>query len=147
MAKLDVWLNIAVRHLSKEAAGTVRREIREHFDAERERALNDGVGAEEAEFIALQALGDPQIANCEYRKVLLTSSEAALLRQSNFEARMICSNGWLKWALLSAPGTLLLLSVIFLAMHNVAVARGVLMLGGLMGLLFLTPFLPIYTAS
>lgn len=147
MTQLDSWLNQAARHLSKDSAETVRREIREHFDAERERALKDGADPEQAERIALCVLGDPGIANCEYRKVLLTTSEAALLRQSNLEARMICTRSWVKWALLSAPGTLLLLSVIFLAMHNIAMARGVLMLGALMGILFLTPFLPIYTPS
>jgi hypothetical protein len=147
MTKLDLWLNQAVRHLSKDSAETVRREIREHFDAELERALNEGADAQQAELIALRALGDPGLANCEYRRVLLTSSEAALLRQSNIEARMICSGSWLKWLVISAPGTLLLLSAIFLAMHNIALARGVLVLGAMMGLLFLTPFLPIYTPA
>lgn len=145
MTQLDLWLTQAVRHLSKDSAETVRREIHEHFDAELERARNDGSDPQHAEVIALRALGDPGVANCGYRRVLLTSSEAAVLRQSNLEMRMICSGSWLKWVVLSAPGMLLLLSTIFIAMHNVSIARGLLMLGCFTGIVFLTPFLPIYT--
>lgn len=60
---------------------------------------------------------------------------------------MICSNRWLKWTLLSAPGILLLLSAIFLAVHLDALARGVLVVGALMAILFTAPFLPIYTPT
>ena len=145
MTTLDGWLHQAVRHLSKDSANQVRREIQEHFDAAREAALGNGVDPQRAELAALQALGDPCVANRQYRKVLLTSSEAAVLRQSNAESRMICSRSWLKWMLLSAPGALLLLSAIFLAMHQVALARGVMVLGALVAILFTAPFLPIYT--
>jgi uncharacterized membrane protein len=147
MATLHVWLNQAVRHLSKDSADTVRREIQEHYEAAREAALRDGVDAGQAELIAVQALGDPRLANRQYRKVLLTSSEAAVLRQSNSESRMICSNMWVKWMLLSTPGTLLLLSAISLAMHQLVLARGMLVFGALMALFFMAPFMPIYTVS
>jgi hypothetical protein len=145
MATLDVWLNQAVRHLSKDSADTVRREIQEHYEAARETALRDGVDPGQAELIAVQALGDARVANRQYRKVLLTSSEAAVLRQSNSESRMICSKKWLKWTMLSAPGTLLLLSIIFLAMHQFALARAMILFGALMATFFMPPFFPIYT--
>lgn len=147
MTTLDGWLNQAVRHLSKDSANLVRREIREHYDAALETALNDGIDPQQAEFMAVQALGDPCVANHQYRKVLLTSSEAAVLRQSNAESRMICSNGWAKWMLLSAPGILLLLSAIILAMHQVDLARNVMAIGALMALFFIVPFLPVYTIT
>jgi hypothetical protein len=147
MAKLDSWLNQAVRHLSKESADTVRREIQEHYDAAREAALSRDIDPQQAEAVAVQALGDPRVANREYRKVLLTSSEASLLRQSNSESRMICSNKWMKWMLLSTPGTLLLLSAIFLAMHRSDISRGMLAFGALMAMFFVPPFLPIYTIA
>lgn len=144
---LDNWLNQAVRRLSWDSADTVRREIQEHFEAARDAAINSGVDPGRADHMAVEALGDPCVANRQYRKVLLTSSEARVLRQSNAESRMICSNKWAKWMLLSAPGTLLLLSAIFLAMHQVNLARGVLVLGALMAISFMAPFLPIYTIS
>ena len=147
MMTLDGWLNQAVKRLSKDSAETVRREIQEHYDAAREAALNSGMDPQQAELLAVEALGDPRVANREYRKVLLTSSEAKVLRDSNAESRMICSNKWIKWMMLSTPGTLLLISAVFLAMHQANLARGVLVLGALMALFFMPPFLPIYTIS
>lgn len=147
MTTLEVWLNQAVRGLSKDSAETVRREIQEHYDSAREAALSSGFDSEQAERTAVQALGDPRVANRQYRKVLLTKSEAAILRQSNSESRMICSNLWMKWMLLSTPGTLLLLSAVFLAMHQLMLARGVLVFGALMAIFFVPPFLPIYTTA
>ncbi len=147
MTSLDGWLHQAVRGLSKESAETVRREIQEHYDAGRETALNNGIDPQIAEDMAVQALGDPCVANSQYRKVLLTKSEAAVLRSSIAESRVICSNGWAKWLLLSAPGTLLVPSAISLAMHLPSVARGLLALGILMAIFFIAPFMPIYTVS
>ena len=144
---LDNWLNQAVRHLSKESAETVRREIQEHYEATLESALSSGIDSQQANLIAVQALGDPCVANRQYRRVLLTSSEAKVLRQSNAESQMICSNKWAKWMMLSAPGTLLLLSASFLGMHRFDLARGMLVLGALMAIFFVPPFLPIYTVS
>jgi len=147
MTELNVWITKAARHLSKDSAITIRLEIQEHYEAAREAALTDGAQPHEAELFAVRSLGDPRIANCQYRKVLLTSSEASLLRESNREARMICSKSWLKWAYLSAPGVLLLLSAILVAMNNIAIARGLMMLGTLMAVLHIAPFLPIYTST
>ena len=147
MTTLDSWLNQAVRRLSTESADLVRREIEEHYDAAREAALSDGIDPQQADLAALRALGDPCIANRQYRKVLLTKSEAAVLRQSNAESLMICSNGWAKWVLLSAQGTLLLLSIISFAVHLPSLACGVLVLAVLMALFFTLPFFPIYTIA
>lgn len=147
MTNLDGWLHQAVRGLSKESAETVRREILEHYEAARETALNNGIDPQTAEQMAVQALGDPCVANSQYRNVLLTSSEASVLRQSNAESRMICANNWVKWMMLSTPGTLLLLSAIFLAAHQFALSRGMLVFGALMAIFFMPPFLPIYTVS
>ena len=147
MATLDRWLNQAVKGLSKDSEDTVRREIQEHYEAAREAALSSDVDAEQADRVAVQALGDPCIANQQYRKVLLTKSEAAVLRNSISESRMICSNGWAKWILLSAPGTLLLISTICLAAHMPSLARGVLVLGALMAIFFIAPFMPLYSVS
>jgi len=142
---LDRWLNQAVKRLSQDSADLVRREIQEHYDSAREAALQQGIDPQQADLMALQALGDPCAANRQYRKVLLTSSEARVLRQSDAESRLICSNGWAKWVLLSTPGTLLLISAISLAMHQSKLALGVLVLSVLMTLFFIVPLLPIYT--
>jgi len=147
MATLDSWLNQAVRHLSKDSAEIVRREIQEHYDAAREAALHSGIDPEQAELMAVQSLGDPRVANRQYRKVLLTSSEAKILREAKAESQMICSTGWIKWTLMSAPGILLLISAISLAMHLPSLARGVLVVGALMAIFFIAPFLPIYTST
>src|SRR3569833_89758 len=104
MAALEKWLNQAVKGLSKDSVDTVRREIQEHYESAREAALNCGIDPQEAELKAVEALGDPRVANRQYRKVLLTSSEDAVLRQSNAESRMGCSNMWMKWVMLSTPG-------------------------------------------
>jgi hypothetical protein len=147
MTTLDRWLNHAVRRLSKDSADLVRREIQEHDDGAREAALSNGIDQQRPDVMAVQALGDPCVANRQYRKVLLTGSEAAVLRQVDAESRMICSNGWMKWMVLSTPGTLLLLSTIFLAMHQLDLARGVLVVGVLLAVFFTAPFFPIYTPT
>jgi len=144
---LDKWLMQAVRGLSNDSADTVRREIQEHFEAARDAALASGIDPQQIDVVALQALGDPGVANRQYRKVLLTKSEARVLRNSDAESRMICSTGWVKWVLLSAPGTMLLLSVVFVAMHQYSLARGILVFGALMALFFIAPFMPIYSVK
>jgi hypothetical protein len=145
MTELNSWLEKATHCLSKDSALKVRMEIEEHYELARETAIGRGAGPEEASRIALRELGDAREANHAYRKVLLTSAEAALLRESNFEARAICSNPWLKWTALTLPGALLLASVAALLFHNPEVAMGSLLAGLLMALTFIVPFLPVYT--
>ena len=145
MTGLDIWLKQATRHLSKDSAAQVRTEIQEHYESARETAMSGGATADEADRLAVAALGDAKAANCQYRKVLLTSAEARMLREGNWEAQAVCSRPGLKWLLLAAPvGALLAAAALFLT-GSVPVAR-VLLAGGIgMGFLFAAPFLPVYT--
>lgn len=147
MTALDGWLEQATRHLSKDSATQVRTEIQEHYGSEREAAMSRGATAEEADQLAVTALGNAKAVNCQYRKVLLTSSEARMLRDGNREARVICSRLWLKWMLPAMPAAALLAA--FALFLNSAVAAGrALFLGGIaMSIFFTAPFLPIYTPS
>jgi hypothetical protein len=91
MAELESWLKQATRCLSKDSATQVRIEIREHYDSAREAAIRDGATAEEANRLAVTGPGNAKAANRKYRKVLLTSAEAKMLGEGNWEARAICS--------------------------------------------------------
>ena len=97
MTALEKWLKRATRCLSAEATTQVRREIEEHFRSAREAALHGGAGEVDAAHAALAALGDAALANRQYRLVLLTKSEARLLRQSSWESSAVCSRRWLRW--------------------------------------------------
>ena len=143
----ETWLGQATRHLSRDAAAQVRSEIQAHYEAARESAMERGARSEEAERLALAALGDAKAANRQYRKVLLTAGEARLLREGNWEAGAICSRTWLKWVLLAIPVGALLAGIGFSLAGAGAMAR-VLLVGGLgMSLLFVAPFLPVYTPA
>lgn len=147
MTGLDSWLKQATRHLSRDSAAQVRTEIQEHYESEREAAMSGGATADEADRLAVTALGDAKAANCQYRNVLLTSAEARMLRDANWEARAVCSRPWLKWLLLAMPVAALLAATALFLTGAIAVAR-VLLAGGIgMGLLFAAPFLPVYTPS
>jgi hypothetical protein len=145
--ELETWLKQATRHLSRDSAAQVRSEIQEHYESAREAAMSGGPTADEANRLAVNALGNAKAANRQYRSVLLTSAEARMLREGNWEARAVCSRSWLKWLLLATPvATLFVAAALFLA-GAIAVAQ-VLLIGGIgMGLLFAAPFLPIYTPS
>ena len=147
MTGLDLWLKNATRHLSKDSGAQVRREILEHYESARESAIHDGVPEEMADQLALGALGDPRQANRQYRKVLLTSAEARLLRESNWEARTVCSFRLLKPLLLGVPLTLLLAALVLFYRGSSDVARTLLAGSIAMGFLFLTPYLPVFTPS
>jgi len=103
MTGLEGWLKQATRSLSKESAAQVRAEIQEHHDAAREAALLSGTAGTEADAMALRALGDAKEANCAYRKVLLTSSEARTLREVRWEGSLACANSTLRWQLTALP--------------------------------------------
>jgi hypothetical protein len=96
---LNHWLDKATRCLARESAAQVRREIEEHYDAALETAVKSGMPLPEAEKTAIQSLGNPKVANRQYRRVLLTSSEARMLRIAQREASAVCSRGWLVWLL------------------------------------------------
>ena len=147
MVGLDRWLKEVTRSLSKDSAAQVTTEVQEHYESAREAAISGGATAESAERLALAALGDSNAVNRQYRHVLLTSAEARVLRQGNWEAKAFCSRTWLKWAFLALPVALLLTGTAFLLSGAFASAR-VLLAGGIwMGLLLAAPFLPIYTPS
>ena len=113
MTQLELWLKHATRQLSRESALKVRAEITEHFEASRDAALASGASPEEATRQALAQLGDPRLANCAYRDVLLTSDEARILREGSWDARVLCSRAWVKPAALAVYFVLLAVSAGF----------------------------------
>jgi hypothetical protein len=147
MTALDSWLEQATRHLSKDSAAEVRTEIQEHYESERGAAASRGATAAEADQFAVTALGNAKAVNCQYRKVLLTSSEASMLRNGDREARVICSSLWLKWMLLAMPVAAMLVAPALFLNGAIALARALLLGGIAMGIFFTVPFLPIYTPS
>jgi hypothetical protein len=142
MTQIDTWLKLATRQLSKESAAQVRREIGEHYEAAREAALGGGASMDEADGLAVKALGDAKAANCQYRKVLLTSAEARIIREGQWECRAVRARKWLLGvpALAALGGSAALFRV---GDPSLAVA---MLAGGLaMGMYLATPFLPVYT--
>src|SRR5664279_2684487 len=139
--ELDTWLGQATRHLSRDAAAQVRNEIREHYDAARENATEHGAGSEEAERLALVALGDAKAANRQYRKVMLTSSEARLLREGNWEARAVCSRRWMIAVGALATG------IGFYFVNSIVMGRILLVGGTALLLLFSAMYMPVYTPA
>jgi hypothetical protein len=147
MTALENWLRQVTRGLSKDSAAQVGAEIQEHYESAREDLIGGGAALGEAERLALASLGDAQTANRQYRHVLLTSAEARILREGRWEAHMVCSRGWLKYALLVIPAAFLAGAAgMFLA--GAIALSGVLFAGALaMGWLFAAPFLRVYTPS
>ena len=145
MNGLDLWLNEATRCLARDAALQVRTEIGEHYESAREAAIDGGAAADQADQIALTALGDAKSANRQYRSVLLTSSEARVLREGNWESRAFCSHRLVKSLVVSIPGIAVLIAFTLFRAGAIDVARVVLAIGIAMGVLFLAPFLPVYT--
>jgi hypothetical protein len=143
MNGLDGWLNRATRRLSKDSAAQVRTEIREHYESAREAAIWGGATADEADRSALTALGDATAANRQYRKVLLTSSEARMLRNARRESGAVCSRPWLKESFRAIPIVALLVAVALLRSGDISLASAVILLG----LLSASPFLPVYTPT
>jgi hypothetical protein len=147
MTGLETWLKQATRCLSRDSAAQVRTEIQEHYQSAREDALGKGVKDDEADLLALTALGDAKTANRQYRNVLLTSAEARVLGDAKWEARVVCSRNWLKWLALAMPLVALLAATAFFRAGAIAIAR-VLLVGGIgMGVWFVAPFLPVYTPA
>lgn len=103
MTALDTWLARATRQLSADSAAQVRTEIAQHYESAREDALATGVASDEADRAAVAALGDPKSANGQYREVLLTRSEARLLRSSACEAKFFSSTPLRKRLLILVP--------------------------------------------
>jgi hypothetical protein len=129
MTGLDNWLTQATRCLAKDAVAQVRTEIREHYESARDAAIANGATPQDAERLAVNALGDARVANCQYRRVLLTSAEARMLRQGNWEAHAVCSRPWLKSLALAAPLAIVAASAALFFTGHGAVARDVLLCG------------------
>lgn len=147
MNPLENWLTQATRKLSRESTAQVRSEIEQHYESAREAAINGGASLDEADRAAIAALGDATAANCQYRRVLLTSSEATMLRQGSFEANFFCSRPWLNWALLGIPLATLIGGAFEIRHGRMDAARDMISVAIGMSTLFLLPHLPIYTQS
>jgi len=148
MTELEGWLTLATRRLSKDSAALVRSEIQEHYESARESALAGGATEEQAARTALATLGEPQVANRQYRRVLLTSEEARILRESNWEARAVCKYPVAKWFLLSIPVAFLSAAVALLLTGGMSPITRVLLAAAIAtSLVCVAPFLPIYTPS
>ena len=158
MTALDTWLARATRQLSVDSAAQVRAEIAQHYESSREAAIATGASAGEADRSALAALGDPKAANCQYRRVLLTRTEARLLASSGREARFFCATPLRKGLLVAIPAIAAIcaaaayatatLSAPFASTANATaalIARGSLVAAILTGIFFAVPLLPIYT--
>ena len=107
--------------------------------------MADGSSAEEAGNIALNSLGDAKTANCQYRRVLLTSVEARMLREGKLEARAVCSRPWLRWLLVAAPVALIEAASVFYFRGNAGLSRDLLLAGMGMSPWFAALLLPINT--
>lgn len=147
MTGLELWMKQATRGLAKESAARVRIEIEQHYQCALDAAIAGGAVTAEAENAALTALGDAKTVNSQYRQVLLTSAEARVLREGNWEARAVCSRPQFKVATLAVlVVTIVVASALVVFVHSPA-ARDVLIGGIGMSPLFVAPFLPIYTPS
>jgi hypothetical protein len=145
---LEVWLREATRHLAKDSTAQVRAEIQEHYEAAREAAMLNGATSDEAMSLALNALGSARAANRQYRRVLLTSGEAKMLREGNWEARFFCVRPWLKWLIATAllfSGIFAVATAIALLFSGQQEARDMLLAALGLSPLLAAPLLPIYT--
>lgn len=145
MTALEQWLVRATRCLSQESRTKVRSEILDHYGASRDEAIGSGATLQEAEATALRALGEPAEANRLYRQSLLTSSEARLLREGNWEVRAICSRPVLRWLVLALPVAVFLAGIIALFCRSNNLAAELLLVSFCFSVLLHGPFLPIYT--
>lgn len=105
---LDAWLMTATRGLAGVSATQVRTEIAEHYRSAFDEAAASGATDEAADRTAVEALGDPKMANRQYREVLLTKSEARILSQTKWECATLGRH--LRW-LLMIPAALLFVGI------------------------------------
>lgn len=134
---LESWLLRATHNLAPSSAEQVRREIQQHYSS----AIESGAGPQEA----VASLGTPEDANRQYRKVLLTVSEAKLLNAGAGETRFLCRNAELRWGIRAFP-FFLVTGAVFA--HNLGQDRlmGIFLAGALAAaIVFVAPMLPIYT--
>lgn len=144
---LNIWLKRATRRLSAKSAARVRAEIEDHYQSARDAALAVGASETEADATAINALGDPATANCQYRNTMLTIEEARMLGSAAWEARAFCTRVWFKYSLLSLPAGAFLAAAAFWSAGQTAVAQILLIAALGTAFLFGAPFLPIYTPA
>jgi len=77
--------------------------------------------------------------------VLITSSEARLLREGNWEARAVCTRPWLKSILIAAPLAVLAVAGKQYSLGHHSLAWSLFAGGAAMSILLAAPFLPMYT--
>jgi hypothetical protein len=142
---LETWLHQATRHLSKDSIAQVRSEIQEHYRLALEAAIGSGASPMEADQLAIEALGDAKLANRQYRKVLLTSTEARMLRNGSREARFVCSRSRMRPLFLAISLAALLAGIGMLLSGFTDVACAFLVVAMGTGFLFAAPILPVYT--
>ncbi len=155
---LDTWLTRATRQLSSDSAAQVRTEIAQHYESAREAAIVAGATNDEADRKAIAALGDPKAANCQYRRVLITKSEARVLRSSGREAQFFCATPFRKYLFVAIPVVAAICAAVAYATATltepfawhatstaVLVARISLVATVLTTIFFAVPLLPIYT--
>jgi hypothetical protein len=166
MTALDTWLAQATRQLSAASAAQVRTEIEEHYESAREDAIRAGASDDEADRSAVSALGDPRAANCQYREILITRSEAKLLRSSACEARFfsatpvrkrllafvpaaaaMCAAGAYAIATITAPFVIPFAATASANATAALVARIAIVAAILTAVVFSVPLLPIYTPT
>ena len=143
-ATLETWLRRATRHLSATSAAQVRSEIQAHYESARDEALGGGAAPEEADRMALASLGDASTAGRHYRKVLLTTSEDRLLRETTWEARVVCSR--LRW-LYPIPAAALCAGIWFFIAGQTYLALLLVVGAAGISLLLARPLLPINTPA
>ena len=93
---LDSWFLQASYKLTDESAQQVWAEIREHYDSACDAAIAKGASPKEADRLAVEELGDPQAANRQYRKVLLTVADLKWLeRWRRSEQKLTFADLWI----------------------------------------------------
>jgi hypothetical protein len=143
---LEIWLKRATRHLSEESRAQVRTEIEAHYESACEEALASGASADQADRTAVGSLGDPASANRAYRKVLLTSTEAALLHETRCGV-WSGSKRWL-WLLFWLLPTLILIAAVRFFATGGAYFGWTLLTGAAGQALLTSAFrLPVYTPA
>ena len=147
MTRLDAWLEQATCKLSRDSAAQVRTEIQEHYESARGDAVSKGATIDDADRLAVAALGDAKTANRQYRNVLLTSEEARVLRDAKWEAQAFCSRGWLKRLVIAISLIAVFAAAAFFRAGAIGTARMLLIGGTGIGFLFALSYLPVYTPS
>jgi hypothetical protein len=141
------WLQEATHNLSEQSVAQVQTEIQEHYEAAREAAIESGASPDEASRIALSALGAAKTANTQYRRVLLTASEAKMLRQGSRGPWMVHRFSWLHCVLLAISVIAIFAAVTLFRAGGAAAGRIALALGLGIEFMILAPRLPLYTVA